>query len=168
MLEYMTQCRRDLHRIPELEQHLPETCAYVKTQLAALSCTVLEPTEGSVCAYFDEGKAETAAFRADMDALPVTEETGLPFASRHPGRMHACGHDGHTALLLGFARRVEARRGSLGRNVLLIFSRQRKTPAGLAPCARAAFWSAAAFPISSAFTSGRAFRRGRSIPARVR
>ena len=85
MLEYMTQCRRDLHRIPELEQHLPETCAYVKAQLAALSCTVLEPTEGSVCAYFDEGKAETAAFRADMDALPVTEETGLPFASRHPG-----------------------------------------------------------------------------------
>ena len=133
MLEYMTQCRRDLHRIPELEQHLPETCAYVKAQLAALSCTVLEPTEGSVCAYFDEGKAETAAFRADMDALPVTEETGLPFASRHPGRMHACGHDGHTALLLGFARRVEARRGSLGRNVLLIFQPAEENPGGARP-----------------------------------
>ena len=85
MLEYMTQCRRDLHRIPELEQHLPETCAYVKAQLAALSCTVLEPTEGSVCAYFDEGKAETAAFRADMDALPGDGGNGSALRLAAPG-----------------------------------------------------------------------------------
>ena len=168
MLEYMTQCRRDLHRIPELEQHLPETCAYVKAQLAALSCTVLEPTEGSVCAYFDEGKAETAAFRADMDALPVTEETGLPFASRHPGRMHACGHDGHTALLLGFARRVEARRGSLGRNVLLIFQPAEENPGGARPLCESGILERCRVSHIFGLTSGRAFRRGRSIPARVR
>ena len=57
-----------------------------------------------MCAYFDFGKSETVAIRSDMDALPVTERTGLPFASAHPGRMHACGHDGHTTILLGAAR----------------------------------------------------------------
>lgn len=130
MLEYMIECRRALHRIPELEQHLSKTCAYVKGQLAQLSCAILEPTEGAVCAYFDEGKEDTIAFRADMDALPIREETGLPFASEHPGRMHACGHDGHTAMLLGLARRVEERRGTLPHNVLLVFQPAEENPGG--------------------------------------
>lgn len=67
-----------------------------------MPCTLLAPWEDAVCAYFDLGKDETVAVRSDMDALPVTERTGLPFASAHPGRMHACGHDGHMAMVLGW------------------------------------------------------------------
>ena len=66
------------------------------------------------------------AFRADMDALPVAEETGLPFASCHPGRMHACGHDGHMAIVLELARRL-ARQRSLPHNVLLVFQPAEET-----------------------------------------
>lgn len=130
MLDFMIQCRRELHQIPELEQNLPKTCAYVKEKLSALSCVLSEPVKGAVCAYFDEGKADTIAFRADMDALPIAEQTGLPFASVHPGCMHACGHDGHTAMLLGLARQVEKRRGTLSHNVLLIFQPAEENPGG--------------------------------------
>ena len=119
MLEDMIEYRRALHRIPELENHLPKTCAFVKAQLQGLGCTVTEPIEGAVCAFFDEGKEDTLAFRADMDALPITEQTGLPFSSEHPGKMHACGHDGHTAMLLGLAKTVAARHGTLRHNVRL-------------------------------------------------
>ena len=74
--------------------------------LEGLSCKVFSPTEGSVCAYFDQGRETTLALRADMDALPVQEATGAPYASTHPGIMHACGHDGHTAMLLVQAERL--------------------------------------------------------------
>ena len=130
MLEYMTRCRRELHRIPELENQLPETCAYVKGQLQGLHCRITEPVQGAVCAFFDEGKEDAIAFRADMDALPITEQTGLPFASAHPGKMHACGHDGHTAMLLGLARIIEQKRGTLPHNVLLVFQPAEENPGG--------------------------------------
>ena len=91
--------RRALHAIPELDRQLPETTGYVRRVLEGLSCKVFSPTEGSVCAYFDQGRETTLALRADMDALPVQEATGAPYASTHPGIMHACGHDGHTAML---------------------------------------------------------------------
>ena len=133
MLDFMTQCRRELHRIPELELDLPETCAYVKEKLRGLSCEITEPTQCSVCAFFDEGKEDTVAFRADMDALPITEQTGLPFASVHPGKMHACGHDGHTAMLLGLACSVEKRRGTLPHNVLLVFQPAEENTGGARP-----------------------------------
>lgn len=133
MLDFVTQCRRDLHRIPELDTALPETCAYVKEKLRGLSCTVMEPTVGSVCAYFDAGKAHTLAFRADMDALPMQEETGLPYASVHAGKMHACGHDGHTAMLLGLAHLVEERRETLRHNVLLVFQPAEESSGGAKP-----------------------------------
>lgn len=133
MLDFMIQCRRDLHRIPELELDLPETCAYVKEKLRGLSCEITEPTACSVCAFFDEGKADTIAFRADMDALPITEQTGLPFASTHPGKMHACGHDGHTAMLLGLARSIEEKRGTLPHNVLLVFQPAEENTGGAKP-----------------------------------
>lgn len=133
MLDYMIRCRRDLHQIPELERELPKTCAYVKKELQDLSCEILELTESSVCAFFDEGKEETVAFRADMDALPILEQTGLPFASNHEGKMHACGHDGHTAMLLGLARCIESKRGTLPRNVLLIFQPAEENTGGAKP-----------------------------------
>ena len=69
------------------------------------------------------------AFRADMDALPLEERGEAPYRSRHPGRMHACGHDGHTAMLLALARRVAARE-DLPRNVLLIFQPAEETTGG--------------------------------------
>lgn len=102
-LALLTRLRRDLHGIPELSFDLPETIAYVKSVLEPLNCRIIEPCQSTVCAFFDFGAAETVAIRADMDALPVTEQTGAAFASRHPGRMHACGHDGHMAMALALA-----------------------------------------------------------------
>ena len=122
--------RRALHRIPELDNQLPETVAYTRSVLEPLGCTLSSPIPGSVCAFFDAGKAETVAFRADMDALPVMECTGLPYASTHPGKMHACGHDGHTAMALALAEYVSAHLEKLPRNVLFLFQPAEETTGG--------------------------------------
>ena len=71
-------------------------------------------------AFFDAGKKESIAFRSDMDALPVTEATGRAFASRHTGCMHACGHDGHMAMLLEFAHQLSAYYKELPHNVVSV------------------------------------------------
>ena len=112
--------RRQLHQIPELDRQLPLTAAYLCSVLEPLGCALLSPMEGSVCAFFDFGAQKAIAFRADMDALPIDEKTGAAYASRHPGAMHACGHDGHMAILLELARRLSRRKRS-NRNVLLVF-----------------------------------------------
>ena len=125
--------RRALHRIPELDNRLPETVQYVRTVLAGLHCRISSPAAGSICAYFDAGKPETVAFRADMDALPVEERSGVPFASVHAGCMHACGHDGHTAMMLTLAELVDARRSELPRNVLFLFQPAEETTGGARP-----------------------------------
>ena len=125
--------RRALHQIPELDRPLPETTAYVQTILSALPCKLFSPTRGSVCAYFDAGKQDTVAFRADMDALPVPEETGLSYASTHPGIMHACGHDGHTAMALALAEYTAAHLSELPRNVLFVFQPAEETTGGAKP-----------------------------------
>lgn len=109
-----------LHRIPELDCTLPKTCSYVKRCLSVLRCNVTSPTTGSLCAYFDFGQEDALAFRADMDALPIEEATGLHYSSVHAGQMHACGHDGHTAILLELARRLHQKK-TLSHNILLIF-----------------------------------------------
>ncbi len=124
------QYRRALHQIPELDRELPETVRYVEQVLAPLGCQVFSPAQGAVCAWFDGGKAETVAFRADMDALPVTEHSSAPYCSRHSGVMHACGHDGHTAMLLALAHVVDQRLAELPRNVLLIFQPAEETDGG--------------------------------------
>lgn len=138
-LAALTRWRRDLHRIPELDFELPETTAYVRGVLDGLSCEVWEPCAGALCAYFDLGRPETVALRADMDALPVAEATGASYASEHPGRMHACGHDGHMAMALGAATwvdRVMAGREpgthaeDLPRNVLVVFQPAEETTGG--------------------------------------
>ena len=122
--------RRALHQIPELDNQLPETVAYVRSVLEPLGCVLSSPIPGSVCAFFDAGKAETVAFRADMDALPVTEATDLPYASAHPGKMHACGHDGHTAMALALAEYVSAHLAELPRNVQFLFQPAEETTGG--------------------------------------
>ena len=121
--------RHALHRIPELELELPETKAYLEQALSCLSCKVFSPWGSALCAWFDFGKSEAIAFRADMDALPITEKTGAAYASTHPGIMHACGHDGHMAILLELARRLDQKE-HLNHNVLLIFQPGEESPGG--------------------------------------
>lgn len=121
--------RRALHAMPELELELPRTAAYIRAGLEPLKCRVFSPLGHAVCAWFDFGKEDAIAFRADMDALPIPEETSLPFASRNPGVMHACGHDGHMAILLELARRLD-KKENLPHNVLLIFQPGEESPGG--------------------------------------
>lgn len=115
--------RRELHRIPEIGNDLPRTQAVVVRELQALG---LEPRTGSavtsVTAVIQgERPGPTVLLRADMDALTLTEETGLAFSSGTPGQMHACGHDTHVAMLLGAARMLQERRTELAGSVLLMF-----------------------------------------------
>ena len=130
----LVRYRRDLHKIPELGFDLPQTVAYVRSVLGPLACEVTEPCRSCVCAFFDAGAELTTAIRADMDALPITEETGCAFASTHPGKMHACGHDAHMAMALAAAayvdRELRERRDGLPRNVLFVFQPAEETTGG--------------------------------------
>lgn len=131
-LERAIRRRRTLHQIPEIELDLPDTARFLKQELKHTSAEIIEP-EGigsGFLAYFDAGKEDTLAFRADMDALPVTETSGVSFESRHPGRMHACGHDGHMTNLLALADRIEENKEELPANILLIFQAGEETPGG--------------------------------------
>ena len=121
--------RRALHRIPELDRDVPKTTAYLRAALEPLNCKLFVPARGSLCAWFDFGKKEAIAFRTDIDALPIHEHTRLPFASEHPGRMHACGHDGHMAILLELARRLSQTEAPRY-NVLLVFQCAEETTGG--------------------------------------
>ena len=96
--------RRHIHENPELSGEEVETAAFMAAKLRSFGIDVQEYVAGTtaVLGTLKGGKpGPVIALRADMDALPMTEETGLPFASNFPGKMHACGHDGHTAALLG-------------------------------------------------------------------
>ena len=124
--------RRQLHQIPELDRQLPLTIAYLRSELEGLGCTLFSPIAGSLCAWFDFGCPKAIAFRADMDALPIDEKSGAAYASRHPGQMHACGHDGHMAILLELARRLSKRKRQ-NRNILLVFQPAEEATGGAKP-----------------------------------
>ena len=130
MLETIKKYRRDLHQIPELELDLPETTNYILSVLEEFDCIVSVPLKSTIFAYFDNQKEHTLAFRSDMDALPVTEQTNLEFKSKNPGKMHACGHDGHMAMLLGFAKELNTYYKTLDKNILLIFQPGEESPGG--------------------------------------
>lgn len=121
--------RRALHRIPELDRQLPKTMEYLKNALAPLKCQVFSPMEGALCAWFDFGAKDAIAFRTDADALPITERSRKDYISQHPGWMHACGHDGHMAIALELARRLDGRE-SLNHNVLIVFQPAEETTGG--------------------------------------
>ena len=121
--------RRALHRIPELDRDLPKTMAYLRLSLEKLGCKVFSPMESALCAWFDFGAKEAIAFRSDADALPIRERTRKDYQSVHPGRMHACGHDGHMAMLLELARRLDQKE-KLNYNVLLVFQPAEETTGG--------------------------------------
>lgn len=111
---------RALHRIAEEGFCEFETKKYILGAIENMGCAIYEVGKTGVLAYFDFGKSTTSAFRAEMDALPITEKTGLPFASENVGYMHACGHDAHMAMLLSLAERLSKGCDVLC-NVLLIF-----------------------------------------------
>lgn len=123
------QDRRNLHQIPELELELPKTMAYLRSALQGLHCHIFSPIENALCAFFDFGADHAIAFRADCDALPITEQNDVPYISCHPGHMHACGHDGHMAILLELARRLNEK-NKLNHNILLVFQPGEETPGG--------------------------------------
>lgn len=129
-MEPVITYRRALHRIPELGHALPETLSFVKSHLDALDCTVTLPCQSAIAAFFDAGAESALAFRADMDALPIAEKTGAEYASCHAGQMHACGHDGHTAMLLCFADWLSSHKTELKTNVLLLFQPAEETTGG--------------------------------------
>lgn len=115
--------RRHLHAHPELSFAEHETSTFLFELLGGLDGIELErPTETSVVAYLRTGRpGKTLALRADIDALPIQEETGLEFASQNPGVMHACGHDGHTAMLLATLNALHERRDELTGEVRFLF-----------------------------------------------
>jgi amidohydrolase len=117
------ELRRQLHRFPEVGNDLPITREQVLAAIEPLplDVTVHESTSG-IAALLTGGKpGPTVLLRGDMDALPLVEDTGLEFSSRHADRMHACGHDTHTAMLVGAARLLADRAGELAGRVLFMF-----------------------------------------------
>jgi amidohydrolase len=102
--EQVIEWRRHLHRNPEPSFHEHDTSAFIAETLESFGLDVTRPTETSVVARLGDGGGRVVALRADIDALPIEEDSGVPFASERPGFMHACGHDGHTAMLLGAAK----------------------------------------------------------------
>ena len=128
----MTAWRRHLHTHPELGLECHETAAFVVERLREFGITQIETgiaTSGVVAVIEGRGDGPTIGLRADMDALPINEATGLDYASAVPGRMHACGHDGHTTMLLGAARYLAETRNFAGR-VALIFQPAEEGPGG--------------------------------------
>ena len=121
LAERMTDWRRAFHRHPEIGFDLPRTSARVAELLADFGLEVHEGLGGcGVVGVLQRGTADRAlAIRADMDALPITEVNDLPHASEVPGRMHACGHDGHMSMALGAAATLAAEGGFSGRAVFV-------------------------------------------------
>ena len=119
----ITAWRRDLHENPELMYDLPRTSGIVADKLRSFGCDEVVPGIGrSGVVGVIKGRTTTSgrviALRADMDALPINEITGAEYASKTPGKMHACGHDGHTAILLGAAKYLAETRNFDGTVVL--------------------------------------------------
>jgi amidohydrolase len=123
--------RRHLHAHPELSFSEFETARFVEQTLRGFAAFELSrPTATSVVAALRCGAGPTIALRADMDALPIEEQSGLAFASNVPGVMHACGHDAHTAILLGVAASLAERRDELAGELRLIFQHAEELPPG--------------------------------------
>ncbi len=123
--------RRHLHRHPELSFEEVETSAFVEERLRCFEgIDVSRPTATSVMGRLVGGSGPTIALRADLDALPIQEESGVEFASTHPGVMHACGHDVHTAVLLAVARRLSERRAEIPGEVRFLFQHAEELPPG--------------------------------------
>ncbi|OMF60814.1 N-acyl-L-amino acid amidohydrolase [Paenibacillus sp. FSL R5-0490] len=124
--------RRYLHENPELSFQEVHTANYVYKKLESFGGLDLSrPTETSVLARLKGSKpGRVIALRADMDALPIGEKTGLPFASKNAGVMHACGHDAHTSMLLGAAKLLTEDKENLSGEIVFIFQHAEELPPG--------------------------------------
>ena len=122
LFDWLVEIRRDLHEHPEIGMEETRTSAKVAEALERLGLDVKTGigATGVVGLLKGGSPGRTIAIRADMDALPITEETGLPFASKNKGVMHACGHDGHVAMALGAARMLSEVRGDIRGDVKFI------------------------------------------------
>lgn len=112
--------RMDLHQIPEIGFNEFKTQEYILNILKNLNCTIYKVKTG-VVAYFNASKNNTIALRADIDALPICEQNNVPYKSKNDGFMHACGHDGHTAMLLEACIYISENLNTIKNNVLAIF-----------------------------------------------
>ena len=123
LLDDMVELRRTLHQWPEIGNDLPITRETVLEALDGLPLDVtLHETTSGIAALLDGGKpGPTVLLRGDMDALPMPEDTGLDFARKSTGTMHACGHDTHTSMLVGAARLLSAHRADIAGRVLFMF-----------------------------------------------
>ncbi len=121
--DYIISLRHEIHEYPEIGFELPKTIAVVKRELEKLGIEYTEKYgESSVVATINPGKRHfTIGIRADMDALLIQEKTELSFKSKIDGQMHACGHDAHTAMLLGTAKALKKMENELSCRVMLIF-----------------------------------------------
>ncbi|GIP14806.1 N-acyl-L-amino acid amidohydrolase [Paenibacillus montaniterrae] len=124
--------RRQLHQYPELSFEEHRTAQFIRETLASFNgFEISSPTATSVVAKLKGAHpGRKIAFRADIDALPIKEETELPYASQHEGVMHACGHDGHTAILLAAAKALSESKHLLHGEIVFIFQHAEELPPG--------------------------------------
>jgi amidohydrolase len=130
----LVELRRAIHRRPELGFEENETAALIERELDSYGVEHRRVAKTGVVARIDGAlPGHVAALRADMDALPIGERSGVAFASEIEGKMHACGHDAHSAMLLGAARLLAAQKERLAGSVVLIFQPAEEGPGGALP-----------------------------------
>ncbi len=134
LFDEMCAWRRHLHSHPEIGFAEHDTTAYIRALLTDWDVPFEATTEtGTVATLRGQTLGAALMLRADIDALPIQEETGLPFASIHPGVMHACGHDGHAAIVLGLIRHFAQYRDTIRGEIRFLFQPAEETAEGGAP-----------------------------------
>jgi len=133
--EKIIQMRRDLHQIPETAYTESKTAEYVADRLGGLGLEITTriAKTGVLGVLAGSGAGKTLMLRSELDALPVKEETGLPFSSTHEGAMHACGHDGHMAMVLGAAAVLSEISDQLSGHIKFVFQPAEEGPGGAKP-----------------------------------
>ncbi|WP_314880234.1 amidohydrolase, partial [Corynebacterium durum] len=122
-----------MHAYPELSGEEQETAGFIQDKLREFDCEVITNIGGhGIVALFRNGEGPTVLFRADFDGLPVQETTGVPFASKNEGRMHACGHDMHTTALLGLCQILNESRDRWQGTFIALFQPAEETASGAA------------------------------------
>jgi len=118
---YIIDKRRDFHMFPELKYEEKRTSGIIQKELASLGYEVKKIADTGIIGTLKGKGSKTIALRADMDALPIKEATGKSYTSKIEGKMHACGHDGHIAMLLGTAKILSSLKENLNGTVKLVF-----------------------------------------------